>query len=243
MLHCLLGPATDLGLLEGVRARGDLPVWRRDDDNRPMALRITSRGLEAIGIDGDAFEPDQKDTVPPSDAGAKAEEKASGGLHAVEHGDNLGLLRGFAGAGRGGIGRLHLPWTARHGRPCQHPGRQHYRSVRGRMPVLSAIIFVIARAGSGNCRSLGDCSMPLITIWLQVRVLPAPPRIPTLTEISRGLTNSPRFRGGVGPAYILCSEEGPLQRQFRAFCLRRPKTVSPEHGKRRPETRFACDRD
>jgi hypothetical protein len=30
------------------------------------------------------------------------------------------------------------------------------------------------------------------------RLLP-PPRSPTLTEISRGLTNSPRFRGGVGP--------------------------------------------
>jgi hypothetical protein len=221
MLHCLLGPATDLGLLEGVRARGDLPVWRRDDDNRPMALRITSRGLEAI--DGDAFEPDQKDTVPPSDAGAKAEEKASGGLHAVEHGDNLGLLRGFAGAGRGGIGRLHLPWTARHGRPCQHPGRQHYRSVRGRMPVLSAIIFCDC-AGRRNCRSLGDCSMPLITIWL-VRVLPvhANRDFPWFDEY-------PAFCGGAGPVCSLCMEEGPLKRQFEAFCLWRPKTVSPERG-------------
>jgi hypothetical protein len=82
----------------------------------------------------------------------------------------------------------------------------------------------------------------LITVWLPVRVLPAPPRIPTLTEISRGLTNSPRFRGGVGPAYILCTEEGPLQKQFRVFCLWRPKTVSPEPEKARPETRFACDR-
>lgn len=71
----------DLDLLEGVRARGDLPVWRRDDDNRPMALRITSRGLEAIGIDDDELEPNQKDTVPQSDAGAKTEERTSGGHH------------------------------------------------------------------------------------------------------------------------------------------------------------------
>src|SRR6266498_2379853 len=103
------------------------------------------------------------------------------------------------------------------------PGRRHYRSVRSRMPVLSATIFdaVFVRAGFGTCR------LGLITVWLPVRVLPAPPRTPTLTKISRGLTNSPRFRGGVGPAYILCSEEGP----FRAFCLWRPKTVSPESEK------------
>jgi len=29
------------GLLEEVRAAGSLPVWRRDDRNGPMALRIT----------------------------------------------------------------------------------------------------------------------------------------------------------------------------------------------------------
>src|SRR5262245_2083624 len=82
-----------------------------------------------------------------------------------------------------------------------------------------------------------------ITVWLEVRVLPAPPCSPTLTEISRGLTNTPRFCGGAGPACSLCREEGPLQRQFGAFCLWRPKTVSPERGKERSETRFACDRD
>ena len=38
----------DLGLVEAVRARGDLPVWRHEDDRCPMALRLTSRGLERI---------------------------------------------------------------------------------------------------------------------------------------------------------------------------------------------------
>src|SRR6266487_6161911 len=89
----------------------------------------------------------------------------------------------------------------------------------------------------------GTCPLGLISVWLPVRVLSAPPRTPMLTEISRGLTNTPRFCGAAGPACSLCREEGPLQRQFGAFCLWRPKTVSPERGKERPETRFACDRD
>jgi hypothetical protein len=40
----------ELGLVEEIRARGDVPVWRRDDE-RPMALRITKRGLKAIAVD------------------------------------------------------------------------------------------------------------------------------------------------------------------------------------------------
>ena len=43
----------DLGVVEEIRARGDLPVWRRDDDNRAMALRITKRGLKMIEVEED----------------------------------------------------------------------------------------------------------------------------------------------------------------------------------------------
>ncbi len=39
------------GLLEEVPAGGSLPVWRRDDDSGPMALRITKTGLEAIDVE------------------------------------------------------------------------------------------------------------------------------------------------------------------------------------------------
>jgi hypothetical protein len=39
------------GLLEEVRAAGSLPVWRRDDDSGPMALRIAKQGLEAIDVE------------------------------------------------------------------------------------------------------------------------------------------------------------------------------------------------
>jgi hypothetical protein len=49
----LVAKLIDLGLVEEVRARGDLPVWRRDGDNRPMALRATKRGLKAIAVEDD----------------------------------------------------------------------------------------------------------------------------------------------------------------------------------------------
>jgi hypothetical protein len=42
----------ELGLVEEIRARGDLPVWRRDGE-KPMALRITKRGLKAIAVEDD----------------------------------------------------------------------------------------------------------------------------------------------------------------------------------------------
>ncbi len=38
------------GLVEEVPAGGTLPVWRRDDDQGPLALRITARGLAALGL-------------------------------------------------------------------------------------------------------------------------------------------------------------------------------------------------
>jgi hypothetical protein len=50
----LVAKLVSLGLAEEVRGRGNLPVWRRDDDNRPMALRITKRGVAAIAVEGGA---------------------------------------------------------------------------------------------------------------------------------------------------------------------------------------------
>src|SRR6266496_861597 len=81
-------------------------------------------------------------------------------------------------------------------RTSSYPGRQHYRSVSSRMPVLSATIFdaVFVRAEFGTCR------LGLITVWLPVRVLPAPPRSPALTPSSpspRNTLDFPRFGAGV----------------------------------------------
>src|SRR5829696_4501964 len=41
------------GLVEEIRATGELPVWRHDDEGR-YGLRITSAGLCAIGIEPEA---------------------------------------------------------------------------------------------------------------------------------------------------------------------------------------------
>jgi hypothetical protein len=85
----LVAKLIDLGLVEEVRARGDLPVWRRNDDNRPMALRITKRGLKAIAVEDD-----------PGDGENAADAKAPG-----KHGDREGAAvdakRGRSGARAG----------------------------------------------------------------------------------------------------------------------------------------------
>ena len=39
------------GLVEEVPAGSTLPVWRRDDDQGALALRITARGLTALGVE------------------------------------------------------------------------------------------------------------------------------------------------------------------------------------------------
>src|SRR5712692_1123234 len=61
------------GLLEEVRAAGSLPVWRRDDDSGPMALRITKTGLEAIGIEDVAVAAPKETSVRPAPAQGEVE--------------------------------------------------------------------------------------------------------------------------------------------------------------------------
>jgi hypothetical protein len=50
----VLGKLLSEHLIEEIPAQGSLPVWRRDDGKGPLALRITERGLAAIGADKDA---------------------------------------------------------------------------------------------------------------------------------------------------------------------------------------------
>ena len=45
------------GLIEELAARDSLPVWRRDEENRALALRITKHGLHAIQVDDTGSQP------------------------------------------------------------------------------------------------------------------------------------------------------------------------------------------
>jgi hypothetical protein len=49
-------------LLQELRAKDDMPAWRRGDDNRPYTLRITKAGLKAIEVEG-VKAPDNKATA------------------------------------------------------------------------------------------------------------------------------------------------------------------------------------
>jgi hypothetical protein len=47
------------GLLEEVRASGSLPIWHRDEQRGPMALRITKDGLASIDVEDGAAVPEE----------------------------------------------------------------------------------------------------------------------------------------------------------------------------------------
>ena len=64
-------------LLEEVAAAGSLPVWRRDIENRPMALRITKSGLDAIDVEDEAVAASKKTSVRPDPARGDVEPPAA----------------------------------------------------------------------------------------------------------------------------------------------------------------------
>ena len=54
--HKVVGKLLDDGLLEELPAGRTLPAWRRDDGERPVALRITRQSMKAIQINDDEGE-------------------------------------------------------------------------------------------------------------------------------------------------------------------------------------------
>jgi uncharacterized protein DUF3489 len=71
-------------LLQELRAKDDMPIWRRGDDNRPYSLRITKAGLKAIEVEdvaeasdnNAAADPDEV-AVPDVSTEAKSSERPS----------------------------------------------------------------------------------------------------------------------------------------------------------------------
>src|SRR5258708_14861465 len=69
------------GLVEEVRARGSIPVWRRDADG-PRALRITKKGLQTIQVadeptDAAAGEPTEKPAAQRANQGKTSKSPSS----------------------------------------------------------------------------------------------------------------------------------------------------------------------
>src|SRR5438034_11302288 len=57
-------------LLQELRAKDDMPVWRRGDDNRPYSLQITKAGLRAIDVDEVAEALDNNAAADPNEVAA-----------------------------------------------------------------------------------------------------------------------------------------------------------------------------
>jgi Protein of unknown function (DUF3489) len=54
-------------LLQELRAKDDMPVWRRGDDNRPYSLRITKAGLRAVEVEDAAEASDKNGAADPGE--------------------------------------------------------------------------------------------------------------------------------------------------------------------------------
>ena len=57
-------------LLQELRTKDDMPVWRRGDDNRPYSLRVTNAGLRAIEVEEAAEPPDNNAAAQPDELAA-----------------------------------------------------------------------------------------------------------------------------------------------------------------------------
>jgi hypothetical protein len=65
-------------LLEKVRAHGSLPVWQREGESGPMALRITKSGLKAIAVEDDGTAATKKPSI--GNAADHVEERVPEGI-------------------------------------------------------------------------------------------------------------------------------------------------------------------
>ncbi len=78
--HKVLGKLLTEGLVEEVPARDSLPVWRRDEENRALALRITQHGLDAIQVDESGSRPEPRRPADPSEGPTRLATSPPAGL-------------------------------------------------------------------------------------------------------------------------------------------------------------------
>jgi hypothetical protein len=95
--QAVLGKLIEGGLVEEVEGESDLPAWRQDEQGRPVALRITKAGLQAIGIEtedsgGEETDGEVAASVSPGDGEGIAKESHQGQPASARAGSKQALL-------------------------------------------------------------------------------------------------------------------------------------------------------
>src|SRR6516165_1993495 len=83
-------------------------------------------------------------------------------------------------------------------------------------------------------------SWRLIIVWLEVRVLPGPPRSPAQTEISQFNANRPQFGGDLCTHFISAICRLDCRDRFEVFVSALENCVSRRRELALVETRFEC---
>ena len=68
----LVAALVEKGLVREVRAKADMPIWRRDEKGRPFALIITKLGRAAVAAEDDRQPADTASNAPALSSGSDA---------------------------------------------------------------------------------------------------------------------------------------------------------------------------
>jgi hypothetical protein len=95
--QAVLGKLIEGGLVEEIAGGLDLPAWRRDEEGRPVALRVTSGGLQVIGIETEKGPEEERDLAaaagaPPGGGEAIAQENRHGQPASARAGSKQALV-------------------------------------------------------------------------------------------------------------------------------------------------------
>ena len=79
----VVGKLLSLGFLKEVLTKRDQPTWRTDEDQRPVALKITRASLKALGVEpGKADETDAVEAAPKKHSRKDGSKRAARGASA-----------------------------------------------------------------------------------------------------------------------------------------------------------------